>query len=124
MTYAQRLAALASVLLLSSCTTGTVGIGPTNFGEAASRNIAAQTVGQFLRPVPEWGVPPFAPATQSLEIYEQGTLILDIAAAGADRMIWRGSAQAELDRQTSDTSRDERIRSVVKDMLKRFPPKH
>src|SRR5205085_5431927 len=45
MTYAQRLAALASILLLPSCTmVGPIGIGPTNFGEAASRNVAAQTV--------------------------------------------------------------------------------
>ena len=27
----------------------------------------AQVMGQFLPPVPEWGVPPFAPATQSLK---------------------------------------------------------
>lgn len=84
-------------------------------------NTSAQTMGQFLRPVPEWGVPPFAPATQSLEIYEQGTLILDIATA--DRVVWRGSAQAKIDRELSDPARNDRIRSAVRDMLKKFPPK-
>jgi hypothetical protein len=82
---------------------------------------SAQTMGQFLRPVPEWGVPPFAPATQSLEVYEQGTLILDMAAG--DRVIWRGSAEAALDRRTSDVARDAAIHSAVREMLKKFPPK-
>jgi len=86
-------------------------------------NVAAQTMGQFVRPVPEWGLPPFAPATQSLEIYEQGTLILDVADAAADRMIWRGSARAEIDRQNSAAVRAERIRTAVRDMLKKFPAK-
>jgi Domain of unknown function (DUF4136) len=86
-------------------------------------NIEAQTMGQFLRPVPEWGVPPFAPATQSLEIYEQGTLILDISAVDGERMVWRGSAQAEIDREKSAAARDDRIRTAVNDMLKKFPPK-
>jgi len=81
----------------------------------------AQTMGQFLRPVPAWGVPPFAAATQSLEVYEQGTLILDMVAG--DRVIWRGSAEAALDRGTSDASRNAAIDSAVRDMLKKFPPK-
>lgn len=85
-------------------------------------NIASQTMGQFLRPVPEWGLPPFAPATSSLEIYEQGTLILDIASAG-DKMVWRGSASTEIDRQNGDAVRDRRIREGVQEMLKKFPPK-
>jgi hypothetical protein len=84
-------------------------------------SMSTQTMGQFLRPVPEWGVPPFAPATQSLEIYEQGTLILDIAAG--DRVVWRGSAEAKIDRELGAAAREERIRSAVKEMLKKFPPK-
>ena len=32
----------------------------------------AQTLGQFLPTVVDWGLPPFAPATQSLEIVNQG----------------------------------------------------
>ena len=45
MTYAQRFAVLASVLLLPSCTTvGPVGVDVANFGEAEVRNVAAQTV--------------------------------------------------------------------------------
>ena len=83
--------------------------------------MTAQTMGQFLPAVTEWGLPPFAPATQALEIYEQGSLILDMAAG--DRVVWRGSAQTEIDRQLSAESRDARIQAAVRDMLKKFPPK-
>jgi Domain of unknown function (DUF4136) len=83
--------------------------------------MTAQTMGQFLPAVPEWGIPPFTPATQALEIYEQGTLILDIA--GGDRVVWRGSARAEIDRQLDGAARDTRIETAVRDMLKKFPPK-
>jgi Domain of unknown function (DUF4136) len=86
-------------------------------------NINAQTVGQFVGSLPVWGLPPFAPSTQSLEIYEQGTLILDIASAKADSVIWRGSANAEIDRQNSDEVRNGRIRDAVQDMLKKLPTK-
>jgi len=86
-------------------------------------NINAQTVGQFVGSLPVWGLAPFAPSTQSLEIYEQGTLILDVASAKADSVIWRGSANAEIDRQNSDEVRDARIRDAVQDMLKKLPTK-
>jgi len=83
--------------------------------------VTAQTMGQFLPAVPEWGIPPFTAATQSLEIYEQGTLIVDVAVG--DRVVWRGSAQAEIDRQLDGAARDTRIETAVRDMFKKFPPK-
>jgi len=78
-------------------------------------------MGQFLPAVTEWGLPPFSTATQALEIYEQGTLILDMA--GGDRVVWRGSAQAEIDRRLDGEARDVRLQNAVREMLKKFPPK-
>jgi hypothetical protein len=86
-------------------------------------NIESQTHGQFLRPVPEWGIAPFAPGTSALEIYEQGSLILNIASAAQDKMVWRGSAKTEIDRQNSDKERNNRIRDAVRDMIKKLPNK-
>jgi len=83
--------------------------------------MTAQTMGQFLPAVTEWGLPPFSTATQALEIYEQGTLILDMA--GGDRVVWRGSAQAEIDRRLDGEARDVRLQNAVREMLKKFPPK-
>lgn len=86
-------------------------------------NTEAQVAGQFLAPVPAWGIAPFSPSTTSLEVYEQGTLILDLSAPSIKSMVWRGSAAARIDRQNSDAKRNEIIRGAIQDMFKKFPPK-
>lgn len=85
-------------------------------------NISSQQMGQFLGPV-AWGLPPFAAVTTAVEIYEQGTLVIDIASVSQDAVVWRGSAQTQLDQQLSESARADRIRSAVQDMFKNFPPK-
>jgi hypothetical protein len=85
--------------------------------------ISAQTMGQFIAPMPEWGIPPFAPATSSIDMYEQGSLIVDLSSPSLGAMVWRGSAQAEIDRSRSGTEREKRIRDAVDEMFKKFPPK-
>lgn len=89
-------------------------IGPGN---------STQYAGQFLAPTPEWGVIPFVGATTSFEVFEQGSLILDISAASTKSVVWRGVAQAEVDRQRSAEARDQRLRDAVSELLKKFPPK-
>ena len=55
---------------------------------------SAQTVGQFLPPVAQWGVPYFQPSTQSLKVIQQGSLALDFSAKG--EIVWRGVGAAEI----------------------------
>ena len=86
-------------------------------------NITAQTMGQFIAPVPAWGLPPFAPATSSLEIYEQGALIVDLSSPAHESMVWRGAATAEIDSEATPAAREKRIDDAVKEMFKKFPPK-
>ena len=82
---------------------------------------SAQTVGQFLPAVTQWGVPPYAPATQSLEMMNHGSLVLDITAK--DVIVWRGVADAKIKRETDTQKREELLREAVRDLLKSFPPK-
>jgi Domain of unknown function (DUF4136) len=84
---------------------------------------SSQYMGQFISPTMEWGVPPFAGATQSLKIYEQGSLILDLSSPSLKSAVWRGVAKAEIDRQRSASQRDARIREAVREMVKKYPPK-
>ena len=56
-------------------------------------SMSAQTMGQFLPATTGWGLPPFAPATQSLEMMNRGSLVLDISAKGT--VVWRGLASPE-----------------------------
>jgi hypothetical protein len=85
-----------------------------------STGTSAQEVGQFLPAVTQWGVPPFAPATQSLEIMNQGSLVLDLSVK--DTVVWRGVAQAKIQTDADDKRRTALLREAVRDLLKRFPP--
>jgi hypothetical protein len=82
---------------------------------------SAQTVGQFLPAVTQWGVPPYAPATQSLEMMNHGSLVLDMTAR--DVIVWRGVADAKIKRETESVRREDLIREAVRDLLKSFPPR-
>jgi hypothetical protein len=86
-----------------------------------STNTSAQTLGQFLPATTGWGLPPFAPATQSLEIMHQGSLVLDLSAK--DMVVWRGAAQAKIRTDADEKRRTALLREAVRDLLKRFPPK-
>ncbi len=83
--------------------------------------LSSQFQGQFVRPVPEWGLPSFPPSTTSLRMFEQGTLILDISSVSLNTVIWRGIVQGEIDRQRTDAERHKRIQDGVRDVLKKFP---
>jgi hypothetical protein len=86
-----------------------------------SIDASAQTLGQFLPAVTQWGVPPYAPATQSLEMMNHGSLVLDMTARNV--IVWRGVANAKIKRETEEPRREELIREAVRDLLESFPPK-
>ena len=86
-----------------------------------STTTSAQTIGQFLPAVAQWGIPPYNAATQSLEMMNHGALVLDMAAK--DVIVWRGVADAKIKRESEGVKREELIREAVRDLLKKFPPK-
>ena len=86
-----------------------------------STNVTTQQVGQFLPANAMWGVPPFAPSTQSMEIMNQGSLVLDLNASG--KIVWRGVAQAKIQPDAKPKKRDDLLREAVRDLLKRVPKK-
>ena len=80
----------------------------------------AQVVGQFLPSTVAWALPPFAAQTQSLQITDHGSLVLDISA---DKMIvWRGLARANIKPGEKRERREQLLREAVRDLLKKFPP--
>jgi hypothetical protein len=84
-------------------------------------NMTAQTLGQFLPATTAWGLPPFAPATQSLQMMNQGSLVLDLKAGS--EVVWRGVAQAKISFEATDKKREALVREAIRDLLKRYPPK-
>jgi hypothetical protein len=84
-----------------------------------STNMSSQTVGQFLPATTAWGLPPFAPATQSLEVMNQGSLVFD--ATANDKIIWRGLADAKLRTDADEKKRESVLREAVRDLVRKFP---
>jgi len=81
----------------------------------------AQLMGQFLPSVPEWGVPPFLTATQSLNMITRGSLVLDVRSTSLGQVVWRGVAQTDVDQAQSDAKRDSIIRDAAHELVKRIP---
>ena len=81
----------------------------------------AQTVGQFLPGTTAWAVPPFRASTQSFEIMNRGSLVLDLSAA--DNVVWRGVAQANIKMDAEWKKRESVMREAVRDLIRRYPPK-
>ena len=93
-----------------------------NYYVLISTNQSRQTMGQFLPTVPEWGIPPFSyGATQSLKVFEEGSLVLDVTSTKTRQLIWRGMAVAELQRKSAPQDRDTRLRAAIAEVVKKFP---
>jgi Domain of unknown function (DUF4136) len=88
--------------------------------------VTGHEMGQFLPAVPYWGLPPFPPATTSLNVVTNGSLILDAmlpGTAGERRVVWRGVAQSTVEDDDSPEKRDARLREASTELVKRFPVK-
>ena len=84
-------------------------------------SMSTQDLGQFLPAVAAWGLPPFPPATQSIQMMNQGSLVLDLSAKGM--VVWRGVAQARIKFEADDKKREALLREGIRDLLKRYPPR-
>jgi hypothetical protein len=82
---------------------------------------SSQTLGQFLPSVAAWGLPPFPASTTSLEVIEQGSLVIDMTANG--RPVWRGIGEAKIKLEFDQKKREALLREGVRDLLQRFPPR-
>ena len=52
-----------------------------------------------------------------------GSLLIDIIDGGSEKVVWRGTADGEVDPQLTSQERDERTRLIVRRILSHFPPK-
>lgn len=55
--------------------------------------------------------------------YDMGSLIIDIVDPETRRLIWRGSAQHELDPNPNQEERKKKIDEAVRKILEQFPPR-
>jgi hypothetical protein len=84
---------------------------------------SAQVMGQFVAPVPDWGLPPFSPSTTALTVYPVGTLLVDITARGREGIVWRGAAQRRVELEKTDAERRPVLERAIRDLFRNFPPR-
>ena len=65
--------------------------------------------------IPHWGMP-------SNYEYEVETLSLDVVSAASQKLLWRGSAKADIDAVVNPGSKEQLVDEAVKKILKHFPP--
>jgi hypothetical protein len=82
---------------------------------------STQEMGQFLPNNAYWGIPLFTPNTTAINVYETGSIVLDVASARTKAMVWRGVASAEIDRQLEPAEREKRLQKAIDEMVKKFP---
>jgi len=68
-----------------------------------------------------WGGP-WGPGGISTYQYQEGSLILDFVGANSKKLIWRGSAKAEVDNINTPEKSEKLINEAVQKILKNFPP--
>jgi hypothetical protein len=86
-----------------------------------STNTNRSVVGQNVTAEMYWAVPMLAQSTQSFEIFEEGSLLLDASSPATKSLVWRGVAQAKIDRERTPAQRDARLRDAVASLIDKFP---
>ena len=86
-----------------------------------STNTNRSVIGQNVTAEMAWSVPMFMQSTQGFEIFEEGSLILDVSSPATRSLVWRGVAQAKIDRERTPTQRDARLRDAIASLIEKFP---
>ena len=85
---------------------------------------SAQSLGQFLPAWTMWAVPPYEGQTQSMEVMNQGSLVVDLhPGTTTDRIVWRGVARGKIRVGTERAQREKILREAVRDLVKKVPTK-
>ena len=84
---------------------------------------STQVMGQFVAPVPDWGLPPFGASTTALSVYPVGTLIIDLTAPSRQAIVWRGAARRKVNLEASDEERRQVLERAIRDLFRKLPKK-
>ena len=91
---------------------------------AINTRLSAETVDSY------WGYPwdPFwgsyyGPSETYVRQYDVGTLIVDVVDAREKKLVWRGTAQANLGDSPSAQANGDKVNKGVEKMMEKFPPK-
>jgi len=64
----------------------------------------------------------YSPVGVSVYEFEEGSLILDFVDPQTRKLIWRGSAKAQIDSVDTPEKKEKLINAAVNEILKKYPP--
>lgn len=101
--------------------------GPVDFVvsyfAAVENKLDVRVLNDYYGYRPGWGSYDYGAGSRTyVREYEQGTLVLDIAALGTSKLLWRGTAQAEVTNTSTPQESEAIIDEAVRRMLEKFPP--
>ena len=64
----------------------------------------------------------YSPVGVSAYEFEEGSLILDFVDPESKKLIWRGSAKAQIDSVDTPEKKEKLINEAVKEILEKYPP--
>ena len=71
-----------------------------------------------------WGGPGMSTSTTYVNTWDEGTLIIDIVDPKENKLVWRGAAQGEVNKNQNDPETAQKnLNSAVDKMMATFPPK-
>jgi hypothetical protein len=84
---------------------------------------SVQYMNTYYGYAPGWYSPGMTATVPQVYEYNEGTLVIDIVDPAARKLIWRGSAQAELNRNPSTEEKKRKVDTAVEKIFQQFPPK-
>jgi hypothetical protein len=93
-------------------------------GWHASRQtkVDVQSVDSYYGVGWDWGWAAGPPQNYVTE-YQQGTLIIDVVDGAANKLVWRGTAEADLGTNPRAEETAKKVDEAAEKILERFPPK-
>jgi len=84
-------------------------------------NMDAAQLGSYYQYTTGWGVLVGTTATTSTEVYERGSVVVDVVSRELNKAIWRGSAATRVNRENNLDKRVARLNEAIADMFEKFP---
>ncbi len=89
---------------------------------ALDEKVSVSSMNNYYGYAPGWGWNYAYAGGVDVYQYEQGALMIDIIDGATHQLVWRGSAQAEVDQYAKEEKKDKLLNSAVSGMLAKFPP--
>jgi hypothetical protein len=85
-------------------------------------NVSAAELGSYYQYTTGWATLPLGAApTSSFEIFERGTIVIDVIAPGSNTAIWRGTVGTNVNHENTHEKRIARINEAMTRVFERFP---